>query len=114
MNTMYAVVASRTREIGTLRALGFSRRAILLAFVTESAFLAFIGGLVGCLLALPADGLATATGGPNFSELAFAFRITTGALSSGLIFAVVMGICGGLLPSFRAAQLPIINALREA
>jgi putative ABC transport system permease protein len=114
MNTMYAVVASRTREIGTLRALGFSRRAILLAFVTESAFLAFIGGLVGCLLALPADGLATATGGPNFSELAFAFRITTGALSSGLIFAVVMGICGGLLPSVRAARLPIINALREA
>jgi putative ABC transport system permease protein len=114
MNTMYAVVASRTREIGTLRALGFSRRAILLAFVTESAFLAFIGGLVGCLLALPADGLATATGGPNFSELAFAFRITTGALSSGIVFAVVMGICGGLLPSVRAARLPIINALREA
>jgi putative ABC transport system permease protein len=114
MNTMYAVVAARTREIGTLRALGFSRRAILLAFVTESAFLAFIGGLVGCLLALPADGLATATGGPNFSELAFAFRITTGALSFGLIFAVAMGIFGGLLPSFRAARLPIINALREA
>jgi putative ABC transport system permease protein len=114
MNTMYAVVASRTREIGTLRALGFSRRAILLAFVTESAFLAFIGGCVGCVLALPADGLATATGGPNFAELAFAFRITATALLSGLAFAVVMGICGGLLPSVRAARLPIVNALREA
>ena len=114
MNTMYAVVASRTREIGTLRALGFSRRAILLAFVTESTFLAFIGGCVGCLLALPTDGLATATGGPNFSELAFAFRITGSAVSFGLVFALVMGICGGLLPSLRAARLPITNALREA
>ncbi|HXK09286.1 MAG TPA: ABC transporter permease [Vicinamibacteria bacterium] len=114
MNTMYAVVAARTREIGTLRALGFSRRAVLVAFVLESAFLASIGGALGCLLALPADGLTTATGGPNFAELAFAFRITLQAVASGLAFAVVMGVCGGLLPALRGARLSIVNALRGA
>ena len=114
MNTMYAVVAARTREIGTLRALGFSRRSVLLAFVLESAFLALIGGSLGCLLALPADGLTTATGGPNFAELAFAFRITVQAVASGLVFAVVMGVCGGLLPALRGARLSIVNALRGA
>ena len=114
MNTMYAVVASRTREIGTLRALGFSRRAVLLAFVLESAFLASIGGMLGCLLALPAHGLTTATGGPNFAEFAFAFRITVRALAAGLGFAVIMGVCGGLLPAFRGARHSIVNALRGA
>jgi putative ABC transport system permease protein len=114
MNTMYAVVAARTREIGTLRALGFSRRAVLLVFVLESAFLALIGGLLGCLLALPADGLTTATLGPNFAQLAFAFRITVPAVASGLVFAVVMGVCGGLLPALRGARLSIVNALRGA
>jgi putative ABC transport system permease protein len=113
MNTMYAIVGSRMREIGTLRALGFSRGSILVAFVTESAFLAFLGGLLGCLLALPSDGLTTATGGPNFSELAFAFRVTTKAVSWGIAFAVVMGIVGGLLPALRGARLPIVRALRQ-
>jgi putative ABC transport system permease protein len=114
MNTMYAVVAARTREIGTLRALGFSRRAILVAFVIESAFLALLGGALGCLLALPAHGLTTTTGGPNFAQLAFAFRITASAVAAGLVFAVVMGVCGGLLPALRGARLPIVNALRGA
>lgn len=114
MNTMYAVVAARTREIGTLRALGFSRRAILFSFVTESVFLAFVGGILGCLLALPANGVTSATNGANFSELAFAFRITPPALAAGLVFAVVMGFVGGLLPALRAARLPITSALREA
>jgi putative ABC transport system permease protein len=114
MNTMYAIVAARTREIGTLRALGFSRRSILFSFVTESVFLAVVGGIAGCLLALPANGITTATNGANFSELAFAFRITGPALVGGLLFAVVMGLAGGLLPAFRAARLPITTALREA
>jgi putative ABC transport system permease protein len=114
MNTMYAIVAARTREIGTLRALGFSRRSILLSFVTESVFLALIGGLLGCLLALPANGVTSATGGANFSELAFAFRITASALATGLLFAVAMGVIGGLLPALRAARLPITAALRAA
>ena len=76
MNTMYAIVAARTREIGTLRALGFSRRSILVSFVIESTFLALVAGVLGCVLALPVNGLTTATGGVNFSEVAFAFRIT--------------------------------------
>jgi putative ABC transport system permease protein len=114
MNTMYAIVAARTREIGTLRALGFSRRSVLFSFVTESLFLAFIGGVLGCILALPANGVTSATNGANFSELAFAFRITPFALGVGIVFALVMGLLGGLLPAFRAARMPITSALREA
>jgi len=114
MNTMYAIVAARTREIGTLRALGFSRRSILFSFVLESVFLAVIGGLLGCVLALPADGVTSATNGANFSELAFAFRITGFSLVAGLIFAALMGLIGGLLPAVRGARLPITSALREA
>jgi putative ABC transport system permease protein len=114
MNTMYAIVAARTREIGTLRALGFSRRSVLFSIVTESVFLAFIGGVLGCILALPANGVTSATNGANFSELAFAFRITPFALGVGIAFALVMGLVGGLLPAFRAARMPITSALREA
>lgn len=114
MNTMYAVVAQRTREIGTLRALGFGRVAILVSFVIESLVIATAAGVLGCLLALPADGITTATGNVTFSELAFAFRITPAALGAGLVFAALMGVLGGLLPAFRAARLPITAALREA
>jgi putative ABC transport system permease protein len=115
MNTMYAIVAARTREIGTLRALGFSRRSILFSFVMESVFLAVIGGLVGCLLAVPMHGYSTGTGQTqSFSEIAFDFRMTPAIAVSGLVFAAVMGLIGGLLPAFRAARLPITSALREA
>jgi putative ABC transport system permease protein len=115
MNTMYAIVAARTREVGTLRALGFSRRSILVAFVVESAFLAILGGLVGCLLAVPMHGFQTGTGQTqSFSEIAFAFNLTPAILLRSLVIAAVMGIVGGLLPAFRAARLPIISALREA
>ena len=115
MNTMYAIVAARTREIGTLRALGFSRRAILFSFVVESVTLALLGGLVGCLLALPMNGYSTGTGQTqSFSEIAFDFRMTPAIAVSGLVFAAVMGMIGGLLPAFRAARLPITSALREA
>ena len=115
MNTMYAIVAARTREIGTLRALGFSRRAILLAFLIESVFLALIGGAVGCLLALPMNGYSTGTGQTaSFSELAFAFRITPQIVTTCMYFAAALGLFGGLLPAFRGARLPITTALREA
>ena len=115
MNTMYAIVAARTREIGTLRALGFSRRSILSSFLIESVFLALVGGAVGCLLALPMNGFSTGTGQTqSFSEIAFAFRITPGIMLTGMTFAAVMGIVGGLLPAFRGARLPITTALREA
>jgi putative ABC transport system permease protein len=113
MNTMYAIVAARTREIGTLRALGFSRLAILIAFVLESTFLAIVGGALGVLLALPANGISSAAGGANFAEVAFAFRITPPAVIAGMVLATLMGIAGGLLPSLRAARLPITAALRE-
>jgi putative ABC transport system permease protein len=115
MNTMYAIVAARTREIGTLRALGFSRRAILFSFVVESVTLALAGGAIGCLLAVPMNGYSTGTGQTqSFSEIAFAFQITPGIVMSSVAFAVVMGVIGGLLPSVRAARLPITSALREA
>jgi len=115
MNTMYAIVAARTREIGTLRALGFSRRSILASFMIESVFLAVIGGAIGCLLAFPMNGFSTGTGQTqSFSEIAFSFRITPAIVTSGMIFAVVMGVVGGLLPAARGARLPITTALREA
>jgi putative ABC transport system permease protein len=115
MNTMYAIVAARTREIGTLRALGFSRRSILLSFLIESVFLALIGGAVGCLLALPMHGYSTGTGQTqSFSEIAFAFRITPTIVVTAMAFATVMGVIGGLLPAVRGARLPISSALREA
>jgi putative ABC transport system permease protein len=114
INTMYAIVAARTREIGTLRALGFSRRAILASFLIESVILAAIGGAVGCLVAFPMNGFSTGTGQTqSFSEIAFAFRITPGIVLAGMLFAVVMGILGGLLPALRGARLPITSALRE-
>ena len=114
VNTMNAIVASRTREIGTLRALGFSRSSILAAFLIESLLLAFVGGAIGCLLAFPMNGYTAGTGQTqSFSEIAFAFRITPDALLSGLVLALGMGLVGGLLPAIRAARLPITTALRE-
>lgn len=114
MNTMYGIVAARTREIGTLRALGFSRISILVSFVIESTFLALVGALLGCLVALPANGMTSSAGGANFAEIAFAFKISTFALGVGVVFGAVMGIVGGLLPAVKAARLPITTALREA
>jgi putative ABC transport system permease protein len=115
INTMYAIVSARTREIGTLRALGFSRRSILASFLIESVILAVIGGAIGCLLAFPMNGFSTGTGQTqSFSEIAFAFRITPGIVATGMTFAVLMGVLGGLLPALRAARMPITSALREA
>lgn len=115
MNTMYAIVSQRTREIGTLRALGFSRFSILLSFVMESVLLALVGGVLGCLLAVPMNGFTAGTGQTqSFSELAFAFKITPGIVLTGMIFAALMGLIGGLLPAVRASQMPITKALREA
>jgi ABC-type lipoprotein release transport system permease subunit len=115
INTMYAIVSARTREIGTLRALGFSRRSILTSFLIESVILALIGGAIGCLLAFPMNGFSTGTGQTqSFSEIAFNFRITPGIVLVGMAFAIVMGVLGGLLPALRGARMPITSALREA
>ncbi len=115
MNTMYAIVASRTREIGTLRALGFSRFSILSSFVMESVVLALLAGAIGCLLAFPMNGYSTGTAQTqSFSEIAFSFQLTPQILLTGMIFAGVMGLVGGLLPALRAARMPITRALRDA
>lgn len=115
MNTMYASVGSRTREVGTLRVLGFRRRTILLSFLVEGAFLAFVGGLIGCLLALPVHGMSTGTiSFETFSESVFEFRITPALIAQGLAFAVVVGLVGSFLPALRAARLPVISALKAA
>jgi ABC-type antimicrobial peptide transport system permease subunit len=114
MNTMYRVVASRTREIGTLRALGFSRRAILFSFVVESAVLGVAGGVLGCLAASTLHGYSTSTSNlQSFSEVAFAFRITPAIIAASMGFATAMGVLGGLLPAARAARLSIAEAVRE-
>jgi len=113
MNTMYAAVARRAREIGTLRVLGFKRRAIYAAFMVESLLLALGGGMIGCLLALPLHGLATGTfNWTTFAEVAFEFRVTPALLAAGMAFALVMGVLGGLLPARLAARKPILDALR--
>jgi len=114
MNTMYAAVAYRTREIGTLRALGFSQFRIVTAFLAESIALALVGGVIGCILALPVHGLSTGTTNfSSFTEVAFKFRITPALMVGGLVFSVVMGAVGGLLPALRAARIPVARALRE-
>ncbi len=113
MNTMYASVGSRTREIGTLRVLGFRRRSILLSFLFEGAFLALVGGIIGCLLSLPMNGYATGTMSfESFSEIVFQFRITPWLAAKGLIFSVFVGVIGSFLPALRAARLPVIASLK--
>ncbi|HYL99203.1 MAG TPA: ABC transporter permease [Blastocatellia bacterium] len=114
MNTMYAAVAARTREIGTLRALGFSRSRILTGLVIEYLLLAIIGGAVGCLIALPVNGVTTGTTNfRTFSEVAFSFRISADLLITAVLFAAFLGFIGGLLPARMASRLPITRALRE-
>ena len=113
VNTMYAAVASRAPEIAVLLTLGFRPRSILASFLAESAVIALIGGIVGCLLALPMNGVVTSTTNwANFSEIAFSFRITPLLLLAGVIFAVVMGTLGGFFPARRASKVPVIQAIR--
>jgi putative ABC transport system permease protein len=113
MNTMYAAVSRRAREIGTLRVLGFSRGSILLSFFAESVLLSGLGGLLGCLLVLPLNGLTTGIGNANFAEMAFAFHVTPQIMATGVLFAVVLGAVGGLLPARMASRKEILTALRE-
>lgn len=114
MNTMYASVGARTREVGTLRVLGFRRRTILVSFLMEGAFLAFLGGIVGCILAWPMNGVATGTMSfNNFSEVVFEFRITPLLVAQALTFSVVVGLLGTLFPAIRAARLPVIASLKS-
>ncbi len=114
-NTMYAAVASRGREIGTLRAIGFSRSSILVSFLVESMVLCLLGGLLGCLATLPFNGISTGTANwATFSEITFSFRFGPWILARGVIMALVMGLLGGLFPAVRAIRLKIVDALRQA
>jgi putative ABC transport system permease protein len=114
LNTMYSAVSERGREIATMRALGFGGPAVVFSFVIEALLISFVGGLIGCLAVLPLNGLTTgAMNLQTFSHLAFAFKITPELLVKGVVFALFMGVLGGLLPAIRAASLPISHALRE-
>jgi putative ABC transport system permease protein len=113
LNTMYSAVAERAREIAVLRALGFGRASIVLAFLVESLVIALAGGILGCLLVLPVNGVTTGTiNWQTFSHLSFAFRITPDLLALGLLFALLMGVLGGLPPAIRAARSRVAVALR--
>jgi putative ABC transport system permease protein len=114
LNTMYSAVAERGREIATMRALGFSHTSVILSFLFEALLIAIVGGILGCLAVLPLNGLTTSTmNWQTFSNLAFAFKITFDLLVMGVLFAMVMGVLGGVLPALRAALRPVVVALRE-
>src|SRR5579862_5660424 len=113
MNTMYAAVARRSNEIGTLRVLGFSRFSILLSFLSESLLLAILGGVLGCLLVLPLNGTTTGIGNfTTFSETDFNLTVTPSIMITGVVFAIVMGALGGLFPAWNAARKQVLTALR--
>ena len=114
LNTMYSAVTERSREIATMRAVGFGVGSVVLSFIFEALCIAFVGGLLGCLAVLPLNNLTTGTiNWQTFSHLAFAFRVTPFLLGSGVIFALLMGLVGGVPPAIRAARQRIAVALRE-
>jgi putative ABC transport system permease protein len=115
LNTMYAAVAARTREIATLRALGFRAGPVVISVMAESLLLALIGGVVGAVVAyLGFNGFQTSTlNWASFSQLSFSFAVTPALIALGLGAALLMGLLGGLFPAVRAARLPVATALRE-
>jgi putative ABC transport system permease protein len=114
MNTMYAAVSRRAREVGTLRVLGFSRGGILFSFFLESLMLSVLGGLLGILLVLPLNNVTAAMGNfITFSETSFNFRVTPAIMGIGLAFAIILGALGGIFPARSAAKKEILTALRE-
>ena len=114
MNSMFSAIASRKRELATLRALGFRRHQILLSIVFEAILIAGAGGIIGVLLALPVNGISTGTTNfQTFSEVAFNFRISPAVAAGSLGLAVIAGVIGGLIPAVGAARMPITKALRE-
>jgi putative ABC transport system permease protein len=113
MNTMYAAAAYRSREIATLRVIGFSRSSILTSFVLEAVLLSLLGAGVGIVLMLPFNGMTTGTQNQTtFSEVVFGLQMTPGVVGSAIIFALAMGLMGGFAPAWHAARQNILNALR--
>jgi putative ABC transport system permease protein len=115
LNTMYSAIAARTREIATLRALGFGSGSVVISILLESLALAVIGGCLGAALAYIAfnNFHTTTMNFQSFSQVTFAFKVTPALLVQGIVWAVIIGLIGGLFPAIRAARLPIATALRE-
>ena len=114
LNTMYSAVSERAREIATMRAIGFGAGAVVVSFIIEALIISFLGGVIGSLAVLPLNGLTTgAMNWQTFSHLSFAFKITPVLLGLGIVFALLMGIIGGVPPAIRAARRPVVLALRE-
>ncbi len=114
INTMYAAVGARAPEIAVLRTLGFRPGSVLFSFLLEASVIALLGGILGCLLSLPLNGIMTSTTNwQSMSEVAFAFRVTPDLLVNGMVFALVMGLIGGFFPARRAARQPIVQVARE-
>jgi ABC-type antimicrobial peptide transport system permease subunit len=115
MITMYAAVANRTAEIGTLRALGFRRKSIMIVFLLESLLLGLVGGLAGIFVSSFLQLFTISTvNWQTFSELAFSFTLTPDIIVQSLVFSLIMGLVGGVLPAFRAARMNIVEALRTS
>jgi putative ABC transport system permease protein len=114
-NMMYAAVASRKREIATVRVLGFGRISIGISFILESAFVGLCGGLAGALIAKACfDGITSGTANwETFTDMSFSFRVTAELMIQGVMTAMFVGVFGGMLPAWRASRLPIAHALRE-
>ncbi|MBV8551491.1 MAG: ABC transporter permease [Acidobacteriaceae bacterium] len=114
MNTMYAAVARRSKEIGTLRILGFNRGSILISFLIESMLLALVGGILACIIALPLNGVTTSLGNfVTFSETSFNFHIGAQVMAIGLLFSLLLGAAGGFFPARQAARKEILTAMRD-
>lgn len=114
LNTMYSAVAERSREIATMRALGFGSGSVVFSFIVEALLISFLGGVLGCLAVLPLNGFTTSTlNWQTFSNVAFAFQITPLLLLGGIGFALLMGLVGGVPPAVRAATRPVAAALRS-
>ena len=112
-NTMYASIGARTREIAALLVFGFGPGSVMLSFMVESVIIAVIGGLVGCVIALPMNGITSSTTNfQSFSEMAFQFRITPGILVQGVVFAAILGLVGGFFPALKASRQSLSQALR--
>ena len=114
LNSMYAAVAARTKEIATLRAIGFGGLPVLVSVMIEALLLALVGGVIGAILAYVLfNNMTVATLGQNFTQVVFNFKVTPALVAGGLIISVLIGMVGGLLPAIRAARLPVTTGLRE-
>jgi putative ABC transport system permease protein len=115
LNTMYAAVGTRARDIATLRAIGFGGTPVVVSVMLESLVLAVVGGLIGALLAfLLFNNMAVSTLGANFTQVVFEFAVTPALVGQGIVIAIVIGMIGGFLPALRAARQPVTTALRAA